>query len=81
MQNNHFHVCEIVPYFHALKKLNFVVKTFKKYNRNKNDIIDKNEVQQIRWSDKYWQYRVAAIIKEYHVISLLIFHFSWRNGD
>ena len=27
---------------------------------NKNDNIHKNEVQQIRWSDEYWQYRVAA---------------------
>ncbi len=25
----------------------------------------KNEVQQIRWSDEYWQYRVAANITEY----------------
>ncbi len=31
---------------------------------NKNDNIHKNEVQPIRWSDKYWQYRVAANIKE-----------------
>ena len=28
----------------------------------------KNEVQQIRWSDEYWQYRVAANITEYHII-------------
>ncbi len=32
---------------------------------NKNDNIHKNEVQQIRWSDEYWQYRVAANITEY----------------
>ena len=24
-------------------------------NRNKNDNIQKNEVQDIRWSDEYWQ--------------------------
>ena len=33
--------------------------------KNKNDNIHKNEVQQIRWSDEYWQYRVAANIIEY----------------
>ena len=32
---------------------------------NKNDNIQKNEVQQIRWSDEYWQYRVAANITDY----------------
>ena len=32
---------------------------------NKNDNIHKKEVQQIRWSDEYWQYRVAANITEY----------------
>ncbi len=34
-------------------------------HKNKNENIHKNEVQQIRWSDEYWQYRVAANIKEY----------------
>ncbi len=34
-------------------------------NINKNDNIHKNEVQQIRWSDEYWQYRVAANITQY----------------
>ena len=33
--------------------------------KNKNDNIHKNEVQQIRWSDEYSQYRVAANITEY----------------
>ena len=32
---------------------------------NKNDNIHKNKVQQIRWSDEYWQYRVAANTIEY----------------
>ena len=40
--------------------------------KNKNDNIHKNEVQQIRWADEYWQYRVAVNIKEYHIISKLI---------
>ncbi len=26
----------------------------------------------MRWSDEYWQYRVATNIKEYHIISKLI---------
>ena len=43
-----------------------------KIKENKNDNIHNNEVQQIRWSDEYWQYRVAANIKEYHIISKLI---------
>ncbi len=34
----------------------------------KNDSIPENEVQQIRWSDEYWQYRVAANITDYHII-------------
>ncbi len=29
-------------------------------NKNKNDNIHKNKVQQIRWSDEYWKYKVAA---------------------
>ena len=44
-----------------------------KIDINKNDNIHINEVQQIRWSDEYWQYRVAANITEYHIISKLIF--------
>ncbi len=36
-----------------------------KYKKNKNDNMHKNEVQQIRWSDEYWQYRVFANITEY----------------
>ncbi len=32
---------------------------------NKNDNIHENEVQQIRWSYEYWQYRVAENIIEY----------------
>ena len=36
-----------------------------KAKENKNDNIHKNKVQQIRWSDEYWQYRVAANIIEY----------------
>ncbi len=36
---------------------------------NKNDNIHSNEVQQIRWSDKYSQYTLAANITEYHIIS------------
>ncbi len=39
--------------------------------KNKNDNINKNEVQQIRWSDEYWQYTLAANITEYHIISKL----------
>ena len=35
------------------------------FSWNKNDNIHKNDVQQIRWSDEYWQYRVAANITEY----------------
>ncbi len=31
----------------------------------------KNEFQQNRWSDEYWQYTLAANIKEYHIISKL----------
>ncbi len=38
---------------------------------NKNDNIHKNEVQQIRWSDEYWQYTLAANITEHHIISKL----------
>ena len=38
---------------------------------NKNDNIHKNEVQQIRWSDQYWQYTLAEKITEYHIISNL----------
>ncbi len=36
-------------------------------NKNKTRMTTfiKNEVQQIRWSDEYWQYRVAANITEY----------------
>ena len=34
-------------------------------NKNKNDNIHKNEVQQITWSDEYWQCTVAANITEY----------------
>ncbi len=40
---------------------------------NKNDRIHKNKVQEIKWSDEYWQYRVAANITEYHILSKLIF--------
>ncbi len=29
--------------------------TYHKTNINKNDNIQKNEVQYIRWSDEYWQ--------------------------
>ena len=32
---------------------------------NKNDNIHKKEVQLIRWSDKYLQFRVATSITEY----------------
>ena len=39
-----------------------------RYKRNKNDNIYKNEVQQKRWSDEYWQYTLAANITEYHII-------------
>ena len=39
---------------------------------NKNDNIHKNEVEQISWSDEYWQYTLAANITEYHIISKLI---------
>ncbi len=35
--------------------------------KKKNDNIHKNEVQQIRWSDAYWQYRVAANIILYKI--------------
>ncbi len=31
----------------------------------------KKGVQQIRWLDEYWQYRVAAYITVYHIISKL----------
>ncbi len=41
--------------------------------KNKNDNIHKNEVQEIGLTDEYWQYRVAANITEYHIISRLIF--------
>ncbi len=41
--------------------------------KNKNCNIHKNEVQEIRWSDEYWQYGVAANITEYQIISKLIF--------
>ena len=34
-------------------------------HRTENENIHKNEVQQIRWSDEYWQYRVAANITEF----------------
>ena len=42
-----------------------------KYEENKNDNIHKNEVQQIRWSDDYRQYTLAANITEYYIISEL----------
>ena len=43
-----------------------------KYNDKKNDNIHKNEVQNIRWSDEFDKYRLAANITEYHIISKLI---------
>ena len=42
-----------------------LAKVFPNIQKNKNDKIHKNEVQQSRWSDEYWQYRVAANITEY----------------
>ena len=38
---------------------------------NKNDNIHEYKDQQIRWSDEYWQYTLAANITEYHIISKL----------
>ena len=40
--------------------------------KNKNDNIHKNEVQQIRWSDEYCQYTLVANITEYHIISKIL---------
>ena len=52
----------------------------KKAKKNKNDNIHKNEVQQIRWSDEYWQYRVVANITEYQnqsYIGIIPESFNW----
>ncbi len=38
----------------------------------------KQEWQQIRWSDEYWKFTVAANIKEYHIISKLTYG---RSGN
>ena len=40
---------------HPKAKLFKIRKTYGKQGLNKNDNIHKNEVQDNRWSDKYWQ--------------------------
>ncbi len=54
--------CNFYP---ANAKLLLHIKDTPFYKKNKNDNIHKNEVKQIRWSDEYWKYRVAANITEY----------------
>ncbi len=53
-----------IPYF---KHFQIKYSKRKQFNtcKNKNDNIHKNEKQQVRWTDEYWQFRVAANITEY----------------
>ena len=49
-----------------MKKIERNVITFlHTYKKTRMTIFIKTKFQQIRWSDEYWQYRVAANITEY----------------